>query len=95
MSGISRLGDALAPHVPFGPQSIVEGSDNVFTNGIPTARVGDAVSVHCDSNGNCHDSTISDGNSSVLVNGLPVAYVGSNAACGSIVIEGSSDVFAG
>lgn len=95
MPSVVRLGDALMPHGCWTPHIMASGSGNVLTNGIPTSKVGDSVTVHCHPcvpGVPCHTSVQSSGSPTVLVNGMPVARIGDNIACGSINRVGSGNV---
>lgn len=92
---VCRLGDSCTGHGGFPPRVNVEGSDNVFVNGIAAHRLGDAWIVHCDPTPTCHGSTLGEGSSSVYVNGLALGRIGDAIVCGSTVAEGSDNVFAG
>ncbi len=91
----ARLGDMhICPKVEPGPVPhvggpILEGSPNVFINGMPAARVSDAAL--------CVGSTdkISSGSSTVFINGKPAARMGDSCAHGGKIIIGSSNVFIG
>jgi uncharacterized Zn-binding protein involved in type VI secretion len=78
--------------------TIAAGSGNVFINGIPATRLGDATAGHP-----CGPPTVTNsGAATVFVNGIPLCRVGDTIAphgtCsgpphpGSITV-GSSDVF--
>jgi uncharacterized Zn-binding protein involved in type VI secretion len=90
-----RLGDPGSGHGCFPPRNNVQGSPNVFVNGIPSHRVGDAWAVHCCPDNGCHASVMAVGSSTVFVNGKPKARVGDAVACGSVAVSGSSNVFVG
>ena len=45
MPAATRQGDNCTGHDACPPVPLVEGSPNVFTNGQPAGRVGDAVSI--------------------------------------------------
>lgn len=94
MPAVTRLGDMGSGHGGFAPRACTEGSPNVFINGIPAHRQGDAWGTHCDSN-SCHASTMAGGSSTVFVNGKPLARIGDDVACGSVSAQGSPSVFAG
>ena len=81
-------------HDCFPPRPNTEGSDDVFVNGIPIHRVGDSWPVHVCGD-SAHDGVLSNGSSSVSVNGKPVGRIGDMISCGSMVAQGSDDVFAG
>ena len=87
---IARIGDPTTGHGCHPPQNIVEGSPDVFLNGLAVARVGDRVSSHtCGSN--THDGVIMAGVSNIFVNGQEIALIGSPVSCGGAVAQGSSD----
>ena len=91
----ARLGDMhICPKVEPGPVPhvggpILEGSTDVFINGLPAARVGDAEL--------CVGPTdkISSGSATVFINGKPAARMGDLCAHGGKIIIGSSNVFIG
>jgi uncharacterized Zn-binding protein involved in type VI secretion len=71
---------------------IIQGSGNVITNGLPTARLMDMVM-----RGDGHTGIIVGGAAKTLVNGLPVARIGDPfVGCFTgTLIEGSGNVLAG
>lgn len=83
MPKAARLGDLAG-----GP--ILEGSSNVFINGIAAARQGDAITPHDSSP--THIATIASGSSTVKINGKQAARLGDPATCGHTISEGSDDV---
>jgi uncharacterized Zn-binding protein involved in type VI secretion len=94
MPSVARIGDSNSGHDLFPPTSLIEGSDNVLTNGIPTARIGDSFIVHCAPMEGCHSDVVTSGSGTVLVNGKPIARVGDSAMLATI-IQGSDNVIAG
>lgn len=86
MSGIARLGADSA-----GGQ-IIGGSNNVFVNGSPVARIGDPVAGH--GNGPHAGPVMSSGSNSVFVNGISLCREGDEASCGHVA-SGSVNVSAG
>ncbi|WP_181442029.1 PAAR domain-containing protein [Swingsia samuiensis] len=74
------------PHVG-GP--IIKGSDNVFINGLPAARIGDNLICHGPMD------IIAAGSPTVLINGKPAARMGDQTAHGGVIIKGSSNVIIG
>ena len=95
MPAVTRLGDMGTGHGCYPARPNISGSGNVFTNGIPTHRLGDGWTVHgC---GNCtpHGGVTSGGSGSVFVNGLSIARIGDPVSCGSTIAAGSGNVFAG
>ena len=93
MSGVARLGDLSGGHGEYKPRPIIAGSSDCFINGIPIARVGDALAIHCDNDNDCHTCNQSTGSSTVSVNGRPVARISDATGCGDSLITGSSNVF--
>lgn len=95
MAGVARLGDRCSGHGCWPPRPSIEGSPSVFVNGRPALRVGDRWAVHCCPEiSECHGSVQAAGSSTVFVEGRALARVGDAVACGTIVAEGSDDVFA-
>ena len=94
MPPVCRLGDSGTEHGCWPPRVNDAGSGNVFTNGLPTHRLGDHWVVHCCGPA-CHDSALAVGSGTVKVNGLDCARIGDPIACGSSVASGSGNVFAG
>lgn len=93
MSAVTRLGDMASGHGCWPAHPSIEGSPNVFVNGIPVVRVGDAYQPHtCVST---HGGNLAAGSSSVFVNGKAIGRVGDPVSCGSTVSQGSPNVFAG
>lgn len=95
MPAVARLGDAGVPHCSG--YTIASGSDNVFVNGKPAARVGDSSTSHQLPGSPCpsHVSTIAVGSSSVFVNNRPLARVGDTLSGCTSIAQGSADVQAG
>ena len=72
--------------------TLIAGSGNVFVNGQPAVRKGDAVAGHGNSP---HNSPVMVGcSSTVFVNGIGVCRAGDEASCGHPA-SGSGNVFAG
>ena len=94
MKAATRLGDICTGHGGYPPRNNIEGSSNVFINGIAAHRVGDAWPEHCDGD-DCHPSVTASGSSTVFINGKPAARLGDSIACGSVIAQGSPDVFIG
>ncbi len=95
MPQAARLGDIGSGHGCWPPRQNVQGSGNVFINGIPAHRVGDAWATHCCPNQGCHASVLAVGSGTVFTNGVPQGRIGDLVACGSRVVTGSSNVFIG
>lgn len=94
MSAMAYKGCKDTGHGCFPPRASTEGSSTVFVNGIPIHCVGDKWAVHTCGD-NAHDGELSSGSSSVYIEGDATGRIGDNVSCGSVVAEGSSDVFAG
>ena len=91
---VSRKGDIDSGHGCFPPRVSITGSPDVFINSIEALRQDDQYGVHvCLTNS--HSSTVSGGSATVFVNGKPLARIGDAIACGSIIAQGSANVFAG
>ena len=92
MSGVAFLGSISSGHNGFKPRPIIAGSNDSFINGIPIARVGDALAIHCD-NDSCHTCNQATGSPTVFVNGVPLVTIGCATGCGDVIATGSSNVF--
>lgn len=98
MAGAARKGDITKGHGCFPDTLIVEGSLDVFINGQPAVRLGDAVAPHsCTCGNGCgtHSRSISEGAPTVFINGKPAVIVGHGISFGGVVISGSNNVFIG
>jgi len=95
MPGVCRLGDTCSGHGAFPPRANDSASSDVFVNGIGAHRQGDHWVTHCDPTPVCHDSTLASGSATVFVNGVQLGRIGDPVACGSTVVVGSGNVFAG
>lgn len=93
---VARLGDLSTPD-PCGapPRPCTVGSGDVFINGMPAHRLGDAWALHACPLSPPHDAVTAVGSGSVFVNGLPLARLGDLISCGSTIAVGSGDTFAG
>lgn len=90
----TRLGDVCTGHDCWGPRVNVEASTDVFINGLGAHRVGDQWETHCCGPA-CHDSVTAAGSTKVFINGKPAARLGDAIECGSVIAQGSPDVFIG
>ena len=71
-------------------------SSNVFVNNIAVHRSTDTWAVHvCVTDGSSHSSNLASGSSTVFANNLQVGRIGDPVACGSVVAQGSGNVYAG
>ena len=94
MPAATREGDISTGHDCHPPVNASEGSPNVFINGKPAHRVGDAWNPHS-CGGPPHIPKTSVGSSTVFVNGQPACRIGDMSDCGQASAEGSDDVFIG
>ncbi|WP_394698961.1 PAAR domain-containing protein [uncultured Tolumonas sp.] len=95
MPAVTRLGDSCTGHGTWPPRPSTGGSGDVFVNGIPAHRQGDAWAVHCNDVPVCHAGSLAAGSGTVFVNGKQLGRVGDSVSCGSAVAAGSGNVFAG
>lgn len=72
--------------------TLIQGSPDVFVDGNPAVRIGDAVAGH--GPGEHAGPVMAAGSGSVFVNDIPVCRAGDAATCGHPA-SGSGDVFAG
>ena len=96
MPAAARQGDPGVVHCTA--YTIASGSQDVFINGIPAARVGDSSTVHLKPGGkHCvpHTSTISSGSATVFINGKPAARQGDPLNECTTIAAGSPTVFIG
>jgi uncharacterized Zn-binding protein involved in type VI secretion len=79
--GVARLSDTGSHG-----GKIINGSNSIFVNGRPMARVGDLYA--CPIHGN---NPIISGVTTIFGEGMLVAHVGSMTACGAVITSGSPD----
>ena len=91
---VCKLGDKCSGHSCFPPRANNTASENVFANGIGIHRLSDSWNIHC-CDDSCHDGVTSTGSSTVFVNGLACGRIGDSISCGSVIAEGSHNVFSG
>ena len=94
MPAVCRIGDRCSGHGCFPPRVNDEGSSSVFANAIGVHRRGDHWVTHC-CGSSCHDSSLARGSTTVYANGIQLGRIADPVACGSAVIEGSPNVYAG
>ena len=87
MPGIARKDEDAAGGIA------IEGSENVFANGLSVVRIGDRVESH-GLPPHSPSPPMVEGSSTVFVNGIEVCREGDAANCGD-TITGSSNVSAG
>ena len=99
MPGVTRLGDSSTGEECFPPKVSIAGSPDVFVNGIPAHRSGDAWAPHTCTHPQVphgtHGSALAAGSSTVKCNGADLGRIGDPITCGDAVASGSGDVFAG
>jgi len=99
MPAVARKGDLCTGHGCFPPRKSIAGSGNVFVNGKPAHRKGDAWEPHTCTDPytphGAHAGLLAGGSDSVFVNGMPLGRVTDPVDCGSKVATGSGNVFAG
>ena len=93
MPGIVRLGDKCSGHGCWPPRSNNEASSNVFVNDLGVHRLGDSWEIHCCES--CHSGVASSSSLTVFCNSKGVCRIGDSVSCGSTMVEGSIDTFAG
>lgn len=87
MPAIAKVGDMHAcPQRGHGVNSIVDGSSDVFINGMPVATVGSGTSC---------GASVAVGSSTVTINGKPAAVLGSATTHGGVIVSGSGNVLIG
>ncbi|PJG59530.1 type VI secretion system PAAR protein [Aeromonas cavernicola] len=86
----ATVGDMGTDHDGFPPTPIIEGSQDIFIDGKPAARVGDALAPHAKPGSPPHDRVITTGSKTVFFNGRPAALTGSEIGCGGLIIGGST-----
>lgn len=91
---LSSLGKKDAGHGCYPPRPIITASDSVFVNGIGAARKDDILAVHT-CNSSSHNGYISSGSSTVYINGRRAGRIADAVSCGSVVAQGSPNVFVG
>ena len=94
MPAVHRHTDICTGHGCYPSRPNIQGSTDVFVNGLGAHRVTDAWAGHC-CGPVCHGSIQAGGSGTVFVNGLPLARIGDPVACGSACATGSPNVFAG
>lgn len=93
MGALAYSGCMCSGHGGFPSRTCDSGSPTVFTNGKPVAGSGAHWVTHSDGHSS-HDGVLIGGSAKVFVNGQPAGRIGDQISCGSIVAQGSSNVFA-
>jgi len=91
---VTLKGHQCTGHNCYEPRVNDEGSSNVKVNNIEVHRQGDHWVTHC-CGSSCHDGVCAIGSSTVYINNKPVARIGDPITCGSVIAQGSPDVFIG
>lgn len=95
MPAQTRIGDNDTGHDACPPRPLAGGSPNVYINGIPAGRVGDAYTTHgCPAHAP-HSGVIASGSGTVFINGRAAGRIGDPVSCGGSVAVGSPNVFVG
>ena len=82
---LARLGDPMTHGA-----KVITGSTDKLSDSLPTARMGDTV--YCPIHG---VNRIVNVSSTVITDGKPTATVTSRAACGAVIIGGSTNILIG
>ena len=69
MPAVTQLGSSCSGHGCWRPRPNIQGSPNVFVNGIAAHRQSDAWATHCCGK-SCHDGMLAAGSSTVYCNDL-------------------------
>lgn len=90
-----RLGDLSMGHSCWPARPNIEGSANVFVNGIAVHCTSHNWAVHCCTNTPfpCHTGVAGSGSPNVFANGLARSRVGDSITCGDTMATGSTDVY--
>jgi len=95
MPGVTLLSDLCTGHDCFPPRVNDTSSLNVFVEGRGIHRQTDHWATHSCPDQGSHDSVLAVGSTTVFINGLGCGRIGDMIECGSMVLTGSSTVFAG
>ncbi len=90
--GVARFEDKCTGHGWFGSRPNIEASENVFVNGKGAHAVGHHWASHrCGKRS--HDGVLATGAARVYVNGRNLGHIDAEVSCGSLVKDGSNNVF--
>ena len=98
MPAAHRKGDIGSGHAcHFPPSAAIGGSPNVYVNGRPLMRVGDAYAPHGCVAGHAppHPRALAQGSASVFINGRKAGRIGDAINCGGNAASASPNVFIG
>lgn len=93
MPAATRKGDIGSGHDACPPTPAITGSPDVYVDGKPVVRVGDAYKPHKCKKHAKHPRAQASGSGTVFVNGKPVARIGDGINCGGAAAAGSPTVF--
>lgn len=95
MTASVRKGDLSVGHSCWPSRPNIEGSSNVFVNGIAVHCTSQKWAIHCCTNYPypCHDGVAGPGSPNVYANGLMRSRVGDPITCGDTMLTGSPNVY--
>ncbi len=96
MPAAARKNDSATGHACHFPATqAVEGSPDVFIDGLPAVRQGDSYGTHgCAAHHQGpHNRSLAQGSPSVFINGKPAGRLGDAIDCGGKASAGSPSVF--
>ncbi|MEY2875793.1 MAG: hypothetical protein RLZZ373_3164 [Pseudomonadota bacterium] len=94
MPSVSFDGCPCSGHGGFPPRSGSGTAGTVLVNGIPAMVQGDPYGVHIFKK-KFHAGSVAGGSATVFAEGRPLARIGDSVSCGSVIAQGSPNVFAG
>jgi uncharacterized Zn-binding protein involved in type VI secretion len=95
---VSRVTDLCTGHYCFPPRPSLSGSPEVYVNDLAMHRKTDIWEIHCcpdDPDDICHAGQTETGSASVYCNDRNVARVKDWVDCGSVILQGSIEVWVG
>lgn len=92
--GIDMCSGHPAGPTYFPPRPAIQGSTDVFVDGLPVVRVGDVWAMHTNII-SVHPGNCVVGSPTVFCNGLAVVRMTDPLNCGSVALMGSSTTFCG
>ena len=93
-SSVALIGSKTKGKDNSNPSMIIQGSHNVYVNGVAVAYEGSKIAPHKRGK-SYHDGSVSKGSSKVYVNGRPIARINDPISCGDEIKDGSSNVESG
>jgi uncharacterized Zn-binding protein involved in type VI secretion len=85
-----RVGDIGTAHDGYPQTPIITGSSTVKFDGIPAARLGDALAPHSKPKHPIHSRSIASGSSTVFIDGKAAAITGGSVSCGGVLVGGGT-----